>query len=77
MLFVSGLNIDISPQTGQVFPLTRFIPWAAYIQKRDGTYRTLEQREVMAELGQQSTDNPDQIDLEDAIQAMTQAEEVK
>lgn len=77
VLFVSGLNIDISPQPGQVFPLTKFIPWAAYIQERDGTYTTLEQREVMETLERQSTDNPDKIDLEAAIQIMGQAEEVK
>lgn len=77
LLFIAGLNIDISPQTGQLFPLTKFVPWAAYVQERDGSYSTLEQRELMQTLEQQSTSNPDQIDLETAIQTMTEAEEIK
>lgn len=77
VLFIAGLNIDISPQTGQLFPLTKFVPWAAYLQDRDGSYSTFEQRELMQALEQQSTSNPDQIDLEVAIQIMTEAEEIK
>jgi len=77
VLFIAGLNIDISPQADQLFPLTKFIPWAAYIQERDGSHSTLEQHELMQMLEQQSTDNPAQIDLEAAIQTMTEAEEVK
>jgi hypothetical protein len=34
LLFVSGLNIDISPGPEQPFPLTKFIPWAAYARLR-------------------------------------------
>ena len=77
VLFIAGLNIDISPQAGRLFPLTKFVPWAAYIQDRDGSNTTLEQRELMQTLEEQSTTNPDQIDLEAAIQAMAEAEEVK
>ncbi len=77
VLFVAGLNIDISPQIGQLFPLTKFVPWAAYIQDGNGSCSTFEQREFMQALEQQSTDNPDQIDLEVAIQIMTEAEEIK
>lgn len=77
VLFIAGLNIDISPQTGQLFPLTKFVPWAAYIQDHDGSYVTLEQRELMQMLEQQSTGNPDQIDLEASIQIMAKAEEIK
>jgi len=77
VLFVAGLNIDISPQIGQLFPLTKFVPWAAYIQDGKGSYSTFEQRELMQALEQQSTDNPDQIDLEVAIQVMAKAEEIK
>ncbi len=77
VLFISGLNIDISPQTGQLFPLTKFIPWAASLLEQDGTSSTLEQAELVQILEQQSTDNPNQIDLEAAIQVMTEAEEIK
>jgi hypothetical protein len=77
VLFIAGLNIDISPQSDQLFPLTKFVPWAAYAQDRDGFYYTLEQQELVQLLKQQSTDNPDQINLEDAIRMMAEAEEVK
>lgn len=76
VLFISGLNIDISPQANQLFPLTKFIPWAAFIQHADGSYYTLEQNEVMQELAEQSSDNPYEIDLEEAIQMMTEATEI-
>jgi hypothetical protein len=77
VLFVAGLHIDISPQKDQLFPLTKFVPWAAYAQDRDGFYYTLEQPELVQLLEQQSTDNPDQINLEDAIRMMAEADEVR
>lgn len=77
VLFIAGLNIDISPQAGQLFPLTKFVPWAAFIQDHDGSSATLEQHELVQVLEQQSTDNQNQIDLEAAIQTMTEAEEIK
>lgn len=77
LLFISGLNIDISPQSGQLFPLTKFVPWAAYVQDSDDSYSTFEQSDLMQILEQQSVSNPDQIDMEAAIQGMTEAEEIK
>jgi len=77
LLFISCLNIDISPKEGQMFPLTKCVPWAAYIQKKDGSSRTLEQSEIIELLLQQSTENPDQIDMEAAIQQMIDAPEIK
>ena len=72
LLFISGLNIDISPNAKQLFPLTKFVPWAAYIQDRDRYYYTLEQEELVQTLLQQSVDNPDQIELDTAIQMMAE-----
>lgn len=77
VLFIAGMNIDISPQAGQLFPLTKFVPWAAYVQDPDSFYYTLEQEELVQTLEQQSLDNPDQIDLETVIQIMAKAAEVK
>lgn len=77
LLFISCLNIDISPQKDQLFPLTKCVPWAAYIQSSDGSSRTLEQSEIVELLLQQSTENPDQIDLEAAIKQMIEAKEIK
>lgn len=77
LLFISCLNIDISPREGQIFPLTKCVPWAAYIQDGEGNSRTIEQTEIVEMLMQQDTENPDQIDLEEAIQQMINAEEIK
>ncbi|MBG7601989.1 MAG: hypothetical protein IZT60_05530 [Gammaproteobacteria bacterium] len=77
LLFIAGINIDISPQPGQLFPLTKFVPWAAFVQNQNGERFTMEQDELLQRLLEQSTENPDKIDLEEAIAAMEQAEEVK
>ncbi len=76
LLFVAGLNIDVSPTPGRPFPLTKFIPWAAYWQPPSGHGETWEQDQVLARLGAQGTDNPHQVDLEAAIHAMEQVEGV-
>ena len=77
VLFISGLNVDISPQEGQVFPLTKFIPWAAYVQGDKGNHQTWEQAELYEQLQAQSTENPDQVDLETAIEIMEKAKEIQ
>lgn len=77
VLFISGLNIDISPQKGQLFPLTKFIPWAAYFQDEMGHQQTWEQDELFAKLGEQSTENPNQVNLESAIDIMQKEEEIQ
>jgi hypothetical protein len=76
LLFISGLNVDISPEEGQIFPLTKFIPWAAYYQTADGKHQTWEQAELYDMLKAQPIDNPDQVNLEDAIEIMGQHEEI-
>lgn len=77
LLFVSGLNIDISPVHGQPFPLTKFVPWAAFVQQRDGSRAILEQDELWTSLSAQGEDNPAGMDLEAAISEMGQAAEVR
>ena len=76
VLYVSGLNIDISPQPGQRFPLTKFVPWAAFVQQPDGSHYTLEQIELLARLREQPSANPDQIDLEESIHQMELARQI-
>lgn len=76
VVYISGLNIDISPQVGQRFPLTKFVPWAAFVQQPDGSHGTLEQIELLALLRGQPSENPDQIDLEASIHQMEQTQEV-
>ena len=76
LLFIAGLNIDISPNEGQTFPLTKFIPWAAYVQTADGSQSILEQQELFETLMEREKTNPNQIDLEAAISVMEGADEV-
>ena len=77
IVYIAGLNIDISPQENQIFPLTKFIPWAAFIKNEDGSQKIIEQDELFSILSEQSADNPDQIDMEQAITVMENAEEIK
>ena len=77
VLYLSGLNVDISPQPGQLFPLTKFIPWAAYFKDENGSHETWEQSELYDKLMAQSMENPDQVDLETAIGIMEKAQEIQ
>lgn len=77
LIFISGLNVDISPPQDQLFPLTKFIPWAAYVQDEHGNQEIWEQAELFERLSQQSLENPDQIDLEAAIETMQRVEEIR
>lgn len=77
VFFIAGLNIDISPHTGQLFPLTKFVPWAAFMQQPNGERRNVEQDELFSLLDAESADNSDQTNLEEAIRAMSEAKEVR
>ena len=77
LAFIAGINIDISPQQGQLFPLTKFVPWAAYVQTRGGKAFLLEQEELLESLLSQSTDNPDRIEMSKAIGVMENTPEVR
>lgn len=70
MLFVSGINIDLSPTTQDHFPLTQFVPWAAYLHLANGTRRILEQDELLETLSSMSVSNEDQISFDASIEAM-------
>lgn len=76
VVFISGIHIDVSPREGQLFPLTKFVPWAAYIQSEKGEGYTMEQQELYDVLQQQSTENPYKIDLTQAIHQMEDEPEV-
>ena len=77
LLFISGLNVDISPPQDQLFPLTKFIPWAAYVQDEQGNQEIWEQSELFEELSKQPLENSDQVDLETAIEIMQRTEEIR
>ena len=70
VVFISGLNIDISPHETQEFPSTFFVPWAAFIRDKTGHCSVLEQKSIWKRLLEQSDKNPDEVDFEIAIQKM-------
>jgi len=76
LLLISGINIDISPEAGQRFPLTKFVPWAAFVQDNNGESYILEQQELFDKLNEQPITNPNKINLEDEIEKMINAKEV-
>ena len=51
--------------------------WAAYVQDEDGHHQTWDQAELYEQLQAQSAANPDQIDLETAIEMMERAKEIQ
>jgi hypothetical protein len=59
------------------FPLTKFVPWAAYVRLRDQDGYVVEQAELFDALRSQSADNPDQMSFDAAIRAMATADEIK
>jgi len=75
--FISGIHIDVSPLPGQMFPLTKYVPWAAFIQPESGEGYTIEQEELYGVLRQQSQNNPNKIDLTKAINSMKQEAEIR
>ena len=77
LLFVSGLNVDVSSRDDLLFPLTKFVPWAAYAQLRDGRTLLLEQEALFEALTGQSTENPDRISFDAAIAAMAAVETIE
>ena len=77
VLFVSGLNVDVAPSGDLLFPLTKFVPWAAYARMRDGKSLILEQDALFDVLDKQSMDNPDQISFDAAIMTMSAREGVE
>ena len=76
LLFISGLNIDISPDDERPLPLTKFVPWAAYASLRDGRRFLLEQDELTDTLRHQSGDNPDRLSFDGAIRDMAKVGEI-
>jgi hypothetical protein len=67
LIYMAGLNIDYSPLTVQHFPISQFVPWAAYIQKANGDHFILEQDELYQALMDCSDKNDDQLSLDDMI----------
>jgi hypothetical protein len=70
LLLISGVNIDVSLRDDMPFPLTKFVPWAAYAQLRDGRTVLLEQEALFETLTRQPTHNPDCISFDAAIATM-------
>ena len=76
LLYVAGLNIDISEY--DEFPATTyFVPWAAHVQLQEDTpaqyIHPMEQEVLFKKLMEQSIENPDQASLKEEIGRMLQA----
>ncbi|UJS24603.1 hypothetical protein [Thiothrix winogradskyi] len=76
LVYLAGLHVDISPSPEQTFVLTKFIPWAAYVQLASGERYLLEQDALFAKLNACSSENPQQLPLDDAIHMMEEEEEI-
>ena len=70
LLFIAGLNIDVSTKEGQLCSLTKFVNWATHAQPLDTEGATLEQAELVPRLREQPAENPLQTNLGAAIRAM-------
>lgn len=70
LLYIAGLNIDISENEGLPV-MNYFVPWAAHVQLKDGTpakyTHPVEQDALYEKLMAQSPENFDQIDLKENI----------
>jgi hypothetical protein len=77
LLFISGVNIDISPREAFPFPLIKFVPWAAYGSLRDGRSFVWEQEQVCEALRRQLAENPDRLSFDASIKRMADAEEIR
>jgi len=69
LVVVSGVNIDICPELGSegTFPSTMFLPWAAYVQLKNGKRQVYEQAEFVKLLREQSNENADAINIEKGV----------
>jgi hypothetical protein len=76
LLYIAGLNIDISENEGLPV-MNYFVPWAAHVQLKDGTpaeyTHPVEQDVLYEKLMAQNLENPDQIDIRENIQSILKA----
>ena len=75
LLYITGLNIDISEFEGFP-PTTYFVPWAAHIQLMNSISEEyshpVEQDQLFSLLMAQKVENPEQVDLKEEIGRMMQ-----
>lgn len=76
LVYISGLHVDISPPEGQPHILNKFIPWSAYIQLKTGEKYILEQKELFNEISNSPDTNPSQLNFDDTIQLMEDADPI-
>ena len=67
LLYISGLHIDIPPSKGQKFVQTKFIPWAAYIQLKNGERYLLEQEQLYQKIKTSKDENLAQLNFDKMI----------
>ena len=76
LLYVAGLNIDISA-TDELPVMNYFVPWAAHVQLKSGAQQEyihpIEQNDLYHKLMAQSAENLDQLDLKENIKRILKA----
>ena len=70
LVYIAGVHQDVMGATRQAFPPTLFIPWAALIQRNNGTRIILKQEELAGRLSRCSSANAEEINLEDVLYKM-------
>ncbi len=67
LVYIAGIHQDALQTADQEFPPTLFIPWAAFIQQSNGTHVLLKQQKLVELLGCCSSNNTEEINLEDVL----------
>ncbi len=70
LIYIAGVHLYVVHNAKRAFTPTLFVPWAAYIQQRDGTHTVLEQPVLVEQLSRCPSDNTEKINLEIALQEM-------
>ncbi len=70
LVYIAGAHQSAVEKGAQAFVPTLFVPWAAYIQPRNGKDVILKQLDLVRHLNRYSVANSDEIDLEVTLREM-------
>lgn len=77
LVYIGVVHQDAAPSVAQTFTPVLVVPWAAYIRQSDGRQTILEQPELVEYLKRNSAFNPDEIDLDLALQEVERREDLR
>lgn len=70
LVYITGVHQNVMQTAKRAFIPTLFVPWAAYIQQRNGIHIVLEQPELVKHLSRCPSDNTEKINLDIALREM-------